>query len=68
MNAVAPGMILWPDSGESEDVKASLLARVPLGRIGKVEEIAEAVRWLLRDARYTTGHVINVDGGRLLEA
>lgn len=67
VNAIAPGAILWPDGGKSEDAKASLLARTPLARIGEVEEIAEAVRWLLRDARYTTGHVLNLDGGRLLE-
>lgn len=68
VNAVAPGAILWPDGGKSEEAKTALLARTPLARIGGVEEIAEAVRWLLRDARYTTGHVLRVDGGRLLEA
>lgn len=67
VNAIAPGAILWPDGGKSEDAKAALLARTPLARIGDVEDIAEAVRWLLRDARYTTGHVLNLDGGRLLE-
>ena len=29
-------------------------------------EIAEAVRWLLQDATYTTGQVLRVDGGRML--
>ena len=41
-----------------------MLARTPLARTGTPEEIAEAVRWLLRDATYTTGQVIRVDGGR----
>ena len=67
VNAVAPGAILWPDGGKSEEAKASMLARTPLARIGDVDEIAEAVRWLLRDARYTTGQVLRVDGGRMLE-
>ena len=47
--------------------QAALLARTPLGRIGTPEEIAEAVRWLLQDARYCTGQALRVDGGRMLE-
>jgi pteridine reductase len=38
-----------------------------LARIGTPEEIAEAVRWLLQGAGYTTGQVIRVDGGRMLD-
>jgi pteridine reductase len=72
VNAVAPGAILWPepDNGDDkdEDARAALLARTPMGRIGTTAEIAEAVRWLVRDAGYTTGQVIRVDGGRMLEA
>lgn len=67
VNAVSPGAILWPEDGKDEATKAAMLARTPLGRIGTPEEIAEAVRWLLRDARYTTGQVVRVDGGRMLE-
>ena len=71
VNAVAPGAILWPEpgtdgAGKDETAKAAMLARTPLGRTGSAEEIAEAVRWLLREARYTTGQVLRVDGGRLL--
>lgn len=68
VNAVAPGAILWPEAegGKDEAAKAAMLARTPLGRTGSAEEIAEAVRWLLREARYTTGQVLRVDGGRLL--
>jgi pteridine reductase len=68
VNAVAPGAILWPEEGKSEADQAALLARTPLGRTGTVEEVAEAVRWLLREARYTTGQVLRLDGGRLLQA
>ncbi len=74
VNAVSPGAILWPDTdkdqGADKDDKAknALLMRTPMKRIGTVEEIAEAVRWLLRDATYTTGQIIRVDGGRLLES
>ena len=67
VNAVAPGAILWPEDGKGDAAKAAMLARTPLGRIGTPEEIAEAVRWLLRDATYTTGQVLRLDGGRMLE-
>lgn len=71
VNAVAPGAILWPDpathgSGKPESAKQAMLARTPLGRTGEPEEVAEAVRWLLRGATYTTGLVLPVDGGRRL--
>ena len=72
VNAVAPGAILWPEpdahgGGKDDATKAALLARTPLQRLGTPEEIAEAVRWLLRDATYMTGQVLRLDGGRLLE-
>ncbi len=67
VNAVAPGAILWPEGGADDAKQQALLARTPLARVGTPEEIAEAVRWLLQDARYTTGQILRVDGGRLLE-
>lgn len=67
VNAIAPGAILWAENETSDAKKDTMLARTPLGRTGTPEEIAEAVRWLLQDARYTTGQILRVDGGRLLE-
>lgn len=64
VNAVAPGAILWPEHDADADARAALLARTPLGRLGRVEDVAEAVHWLLRDAHYVTGQVLAVDGGR----
>lgn len=66
VNAVAPGAILWPVSGKPEEAVDALLAKTPLARKGEPRDVAEAVRWLLRDAHYTTGQVIRVDGGRAL--
>jgi pteridine reductase len=71
VNAVSPGAILWPEHadksvGKDADAQAALLARTPLGRTGTPQEIAEAVLWLLRDARYCTGQTLHVDGGRML--
>nr|VFJ50871.1 MAG: pteridine reductase [Candidatus Kentron sp. DK] len=64
VNAIAPGAILWPAQGMSDTRKEQLLARTPLKRLGSPEDIARAVLFLLRDATYSTGEVIAVDGGR----
>lgn len=71
VNAVAPGPIATPIFGRSglseeqiEGFKAGISARVPLGRIGRPEEIASAVAFLASDdASYITGVELNVDGG-----
>ncbi len=68
VNAVAPGVVAWPEAGYESDrpTQEAYLSRVPLGRAGTPEDAAEAVRWLATDARYTTGQVIRVDGGRTM--
>lgn len=68
VNAVAPGVILWPEHGPDSDPKAqqAYLARVPLGRTGTPEDAAQAVRWLALEASYVTGQVLALDGGRSL--
>lgn len=66
VNAVAPGAVLWPETGKAEHEKAAMLAATALRRAGDPDDVAEAVRWLIQDARYTTGQVIRVDGGRSL--
>jgi pteridine reductase len=67
VNAIAPGAILWPDGGKDDAAKQAMLDRTPLHRTGTPEEIANTVRWLLREATYMTGQVVRLDGGRLLE-
>ena len=64
VNAIAPGAILWPDDAADTALQARILARTALGRTGSVDEIAATALWLLRDADYTTGTVVAVDGGR----
>ncbi len=66
VNAVAPGAILWPEQGKDDFAQQALLLRTPLARTGTVEEIAEAVYWLVTDAPFITGHTLRVDGGRTL--
>ena len=65
VNAVAPGFIETEMTAVLPDeIRTSYLDRVPLGRAGSVEEIAEAVAFLLSDrASYITGQVIGVNGG-----
>jgi pteridine reductase len=65
VNAVAPGPIMWPDDSQFNDAeREAIIAHAPLKREGSPEDIAKAVRYLLRDAPYVTGQTINVDGGR----
>jgi pteridine reductase len=68
VNAVAPGVALWPESGHEADARAqqAYLNRVPLGRAGTPEECARVVRWLALDASYITGAIVRFDGGRNL--
>ena len=65
VNAVAPGYIQTDMTKVlSDEVKEKILAGVPLGRIGKPEDIAAAVKFLSsEDASYITGHVLAVNGG-----
>lgn len=63
VNAVAPGMILPPD--DAPNAFEGLERSNPLERIGTVDEVVDAVLFLLH-AEYTTGQIIYVDGGRHL--
>ncbi|MEQ9714337.1 MAG: 3-oxoacyl-ACP reductase family protein [Candidatus Asgardarchaeia archaeon] len=67
VNAIAPGpieteMII----GLPEERKRKILSRVPMGRFGKPEEIAEAVVFLIR-CDYITGEVIDINGGYYMD-
>ena len=64
-NLVAPGMIETDMTKDLPDtVKENMLHNIPLGRIGKPEEIAAAVAFLAsEEAGYITGQVLAVDGG-----
>jgi 3-oxoacyl-[acyl-carrier protein] reductase len=69
VNAVAPGPSLservaaiWDQRAEAD--RQQILARVPMGRLGELHELAAAVAFLLGDsAGYITGHTIDVNGG-----
>ncbi len=66
VNAIAPGAVLWPESGKAYADQKELVARTPLKRAGSPEDVAAAVLFLLRDAKFSTGQILKVDGGRAL--
>jgi pteridine reductase len=66
VNAIAPGNILWSTNPVKAETPAIVTQRTTLARQGSPQEIADAVLYLLRDARYCSGVVLPVDGGRLL--
>lgn len=66
VNGVAPGAIIWPENDLESDTATEILAKTALKRQGTPEDIAKAVLFLVKDADYITGHIIPVDGGRLL--
>jgi NAD(P)-dependent dehydrogenase (short-subunit alcohol dehydrogenase family) len=72
INAICPGMIQTPMSdqmvaaGQGEAL-AALEKMIPMGRVGRAEEIAAAVLWLCSSAAsYVTGQSISVDGGFIM--
>jgi NAD(P)-dependent dehydrogenase (short-subunit alcohol dehydrogenase family) len=70
INAVCPGVITTAMAGrlfyEDPKVSAQLVAMHPMGRVGTVEEVANAVVWLCSDqASFITGETLRIDGGML---
>jgi pteridine reductase len=63
VNGIAPGVVEWPP-GYPEAEKQKYLKRVPLGRAGTPEDVANLVHFLATDANYITGQIIHLDGGR----
>ncbi len=65
VNAIAPGFIISPMTDAlGEEAREKLAGRIPLGRLGTAEDVAEVVAFLASPgARYITGQVLPVDGG-----
>jgi NAD(P)-dependent dehydrogenase (short-subunit alcohol dehydrogenase family) len=64
VNAVAPGAVLPPDEWPVERWEA-LASKAVLERVGTPGDVVQAIRYLI-DAEFVTGHILPVDGGRLL--
>jgi 3-oxoacyl-[acyl-carrier protein] reductase len=64
VNSVAPGFIATEMTARlPEEVRDGILGRIPLGRMGRPEEVAEVVGFLAMAGSYITGTVIHVNGG-----
>ncbi len=65
VNSVAPGFIRTPMTDVlPDDVKAALLAKIPEGKLGEAQDIANAVAFLASDeAQYITGQTLHINGG-----
>jgi NAD(P)-dependent dehydrogenase (short-subunit alcohol dehydrogenase family) len=72
INAICPGSTRTPMlegfMGGDEQVERMMTRAVPLGRLGRPEEIAEAVVWLCSEAAsFVVGHALAVDGGSVVQ-
>ncbi len=64
VNAVCPGFIETEMVvALADNIKAGILARVPLGRFGRPDEVASLVRYLVTEGGYITGQTFSVNGG-----
>lgn len=63
VNAIAPGIIETSMNNKfSKEELEEIKEEIPLERIGKTEDIAKCVKWLIEDS-YTTGQIISINGG-----
>jgi NAD(P)-dependent dehydrogenase (short-subunit alcohol dehydrogenase family) len=68
-NCICPGAVdtpmLWgEEKGERDEIEADISSRMPLGRVGRPEEIAKSALYLASDdSSFVTGHALVVDGG-----
>jgi len=68
VNALCPGFIETDMvTNLTEDVQKALLAKIPLGRFGKPEEVARICRFLVTEGGYVTGAQININGGMYMQ-
>jgi pteridine reductase len=68
VNAVAPGPVLWPENNPQFDevYRQRVISQTLLKRVGEATDVAKAVKFLIADAPFITGHILAVDGGRSL--
>lgn len=66
VNGIAPGPVMWPVGGVDEKLKAEIIARTQLKRLGSPHDVALAARYFAVDAPFVTGQILAIDGGRSL--
>ena len=65
VNTVAPGPVLLPED-MTEAERAAVMRATPLKRVGRPEDVAACVRFLVTEANFSTGAIFHVDGGRAI--
>ena len=63
VNAISPGAILWPEDIDKA-TRDLIIQRTILKRQGTIEDVVNAVYFLIENADYMTGEVLTIDGGR----
>ena len=61
VNGVAPGAALWPADYQTDEDRAAILERIPLGRPAGADQIAAAVMCMVTGPDYVTGQILAVD-------
>ena len=64
VNAIAPGPVMWPESGVDEALRRRIIDRTALERGGAPEDVARAALFFACEAPFVTGQILAVDGGR----
>jgi NAD(P)-dependent dehydrogenase (short-subunit alcohol dehydrogenase family) len=68
VNALCPGFIETEMvTNLTEEVQKALIAKIPMGRFGKPEEVAQITRFLATEGGYVTGAQININGGMYMQ-
>jgi pteridine reductase len=66
VNGIAPGPVLWPEQGLDAELKAEIVGKTALRRMGSPEDVARAALYFAADAPFVTGQILAIDGGRSL--
>jgi len=65
VNGISPGAITWPSNMDNK-TKGNIINQTILKKKGNAEDIAKSIVFLINDADYITGQILNVDGGKTL--
>ena len=66
VNGIAPGPVLWPETGVDENQRREIISSTLLQRAGAPSDVARAVCFFATEAPFVTGQILAVDGGRSL--
>jgi pteridine reductase len=64
VNGISPGPVLWPEQGGDEKMRAKVIQRTILQRMGTPEDVAKTALFFAASAPFITGQILAVDGGR----